>query len=107
MISAIVAVDNNWGIGFNNDLLERIPEDLQRFKSLTTDNIIIMGRNTWDSLPIKPLPNRITIVITSKPEEPINTDNAQVLFYNMEQVKDWLMTTSYDVFICGGESIYN
>ena len=84
MISAIVAVDNNWGIGFNNDVLERIPEDLQRFKSLTTDNIIIMGRNTWDSLPIKPLPNRITIVITSNPEEPINTDNAQVLFYNME-----------------------
>lgn len=107
MISAIVAVDNNWGIGFNNDLLERIPEDLQRFKSLTTDNIIIMGRNTWDSLPIKPLPNRITIVITSNPEEPINTENAQVLFYNMEQVKDWLTTTSYDVFICGGESIYN
>ena len=76
MLSAIVAVDNNWGIGFNNKLLERIPEDLKHFKSLTTDNIIIMGRNTWDSLPTKPLSNRITIVVTSTPEKTINTENA-------------------------------
>ena len=54
MISAIVAVDNNWGIGFNGDLLEHIPEDLKYFKKLTENNVVIMGRKTWDSLPKKP-----------------------------------------------------
>ena len=65
MISAIVAVDYNWGIGFNGDLLEHIPEDLKYFKQLTTGNTVIMGRKTWDSLPNKPLPNRTNIVITN------------------------------------------
>ena len=66
MISAIVAVDNNWGIGFNGDLLEHIPEDLKYFKQLTSGYHVVMGRKTWDSLPKKPLPNRLNIVITSQ-----------------------------------------
>lgn len=66
MISAIVAVDENWGIGYNGDLLEHIPEDLKYFKQLTSGNIIVMGRKTWDSLPKKPLPNRFNVVITSQ-----------------------------------------
>ena len=66
MISAIVAVDENWGIGYNGDLLEHIPEDLKYFKQLTSGNTIVMGRKTWDSLPKKPLPNRFNIVITSQ-----------------------------------------
>lgn len=66
MISAIVAVDNNWGIGFNGDLLEHIPEDLKYFKQLTSGCVVVMGRKTWDSLPKKPLPNRLNIVITSQ-----------------------------------------
>ena len=64
MISAIVAVDSNWGIGFQGKLLETIPEDLKRFKQLTTGNGVVMGRKTWDSLPIKPLPNRFNIIIS-------------------------------------------
>ena len=66
MISAIVAVDENFGIGFNGDLLEHIPEDLKHFKQLTTIKTIIMGRKTWESLPNKPLPDRLNIVVTSK-----------------------------------------
>ena len=66
MISAIVAVDENFGIGFNGDLLEHIPEDLKRFKQLTTNKTIIMGRKTWESLPNKPLPDRQNMVIISK-----------------------------------------
>ena len=66
MISAIVAVDNNWGIGFNGDLLEHIPEDLKYFKELTSGYAVVMGRKTWDSLPKKPLPNRFNVVITSQ-----------------------------------------
>ena len=64
MISAIVAVDNNWGIGFNGDLLEAIPADLKRFKELTTGHVVVMGSKTWNSLPRKPLPNRGNIVIS-------------------------------------------
>jgi dihydrofolate reductase len=77
MISAIVAVDKNWGIGFNNDLLEHIPEDLKRFKELTTGNTVIMGRKTWDSLPKKPLPDRLNIIITSNPKE--NEENIKYM----------------------------
>jgi dihydrofolate reductase len=51
MISAIVAVDENWGIGFNGELLEKIPEDMKHFKELTARNIVVMGRKTWESLP--------------------------------------------------------
>jgi dihydrofolate reductase len=64
MISAIVAVNNDWGIGYNGDLLEHIPEDLKYFKALTTGNTVVMGLNTWDSLPKKPLPNRTNMVIS-------------------------------------------
>ena len=66
MISAIVAVDNNWGIGYNGNLLEHIPEDLKHFKTITEGHIIIMGRKTWDSLPKKPLPNRVNVIVSSK-----------------------------------------
>ena len=69
MISAIVAVDENWGIGFNGELLEKIPEDMKHFKELTTNSIVVMGRKTWDSLPIKPLPNRLNMVISRSPRE--------------------------------------
>lgn len=51
MISAIVAVDENWGIGYQGQLLEHIPADLKHFKELTKYNVVVMGRNTWESLP--------------------------------------------------------
>ena len=68
MIAAIVAVDNDWGIGYNNQLLENIPEDLKRFKELTTGHTVVMGTNTWKSLPKKPLPNRRNIILSRKKE---------------------------------------
>ena len=46
MISAIVAVDSNWGIGYNGQLLEHISDDLKRFKELTSNNTVVMGRKT-------------------------------------------------------------
>jgi dihydrofolate reductase len=55
MISIIVAVSDDWGIGRNNDLLFNIPEDLKRFKRLTTGKTVIMGKKTWYSLPRRPL----------------------------------------------------
>ena len=64
MISAIVAVDENFGIGFNGDLLEHIPEDLKHFKQLTTNQTIISGRKTGESLSNKPLRDKLKIVVT-------------------------------------------
>ncbi|MGJ0845478.1 dihydrofolate reductase [Tissierella praeacuta DSM 18095] len=65
----IFAVDNNWNIGYDGNLLYKISEDLKRFRRLTEGNIIIMGRKTFESLPDKKaLPNRINIVITRDKE---------------------------------------
>ena len=105
MISAIVAVDNNWGIGFNGDLLEHIPEDLKYFKELTTDNWIVMGRKTWDSLPKKPLPNRSHLVITNNPMSYEDMD--EVLFTKIGQAKLIMNTQKrIDFFVIGGGQIY-
>ena len=103
MISAIVAVDNNWGIGFNGDLLEHIPEDLKYFKKLTENNVVIMGRKTWDSLPKKPLPNRLNIVITSNPRE--NKDNVKFMTLD-EAIAYAIVCRPKHVFIIGGGIIY-
>ena len=69
MISIIAAVSEDWGIGKDNELLWRIPDDLKRFKRLTTGNAIIMGKKTWESLPRRPLPDRKNIVLTDIPDE--------------------------------------
>ena len=59
MISIIAAVDRHMGIGYENKLLFWLPNDLKRFKALTTGNTIIMGRKTFESLPKGALPNRL------------------------------------------------
>ena len=105
MISAIVAVDNNWGIGFNGNLLEHIPEDMKHFVHLTTGNVVVMGRKTWNSLPKKPLPNRTNIVITSNPVyfTEINGAYRQTL---EDTIKDMNGMKDLDWFIIGGGQIY-
>ena len=103
MISAIVAIDKNWGIGYNGELLAHIPEDLKRFKSLTENNIVVMGRKTWDSLPNKPLSNRVNYVITreSRPS------SANVSFFDMNCIKmEMQKKKDYNYFIIGGGEIY-
>ena len=64
-ISIIVAIARNHGIGFENKLLYWLPNDLKRFKALTTGHTIIMGRKTFESLPKGALPNRRNIVLLS------------------------------------------
>ena len=105
MISAIVAVDNNWGIGFNGDLLEHIPEDLKYFKELTSNNWVVMGRKTWDSLPRKPLPNRKNLVITNNPIAYNNTN--EVNFFTLSQIEVFMLKNkNLTFFIIGGGQIY-
>ena len=111
MISAIVAVDNNWGIGFNGDLLEHIPEDLKYFKELTENNIVIMGRKTWNSLPRKPLPNRLNMIITNQTKSPTGCDliDGEYMKLSMENVIFQLTNNNHDYtnyFIIGGGKIY-
>ena len=66
----IIATDPNGGIGYKNRLpWTNIQGDLPRFKRLTEGQTVIMGRNTWDSLPKKPLPGRVNIVVSSRPLE--------------------------------------
>ena len=104
MISAIVSIDNNWGIGFNGNLLEHIPEDLKYFKQLTSENTIVMGRKTWDSLPKKPLPNRFNVVITSQ-ERHFEEMTAFIPFSEaVSRLKH--SPKAYDWFIIGGGQIY-
>ena len=105
MISAIVAVDNNWGIGFNGDLLEHIPEDLRYFKEITENNWIVMGRKTWDSLPKKPLPNRPHLVITNNPTSYEDID--EVIFTKIGHAKLIMHTQKgINFFVIGGGQIY-
>ena len=63
-IVLVVAIADNGVIGKDGGIPWRIPEDLQRFKALTMGYPIVMGRKTWDSLPRKPLPGRVNVVVT-------------------------------------------
>ena len=67
-VSIIAAVDRRMAIGFENKLLFWLPNDLKRFKALTTGNTILMGRKTFESLPKGALPNRRNIVLSSNPD---------------------------------------
>ena len=68
-MNAIVAVDKNWAIGRDNDLLFSLPTDMKRFRTLTSGGTVLMGRKTLDSFPNgKPLPKRVNIVLTRSSE---------------------------------------
>jgi dihydrofolate reductase len=102
MISIIVAVSEDWGIGKDNELLWHISEDLKRFKKLTIGNNIIMGKKTWESLPRRPLPGRKNIVLTDNPEECIE---CSVTAYSIEDALN-KCEKEKEIFVIGGGSIY-
>lgn len=109
MVASIVCVDKNWGIGYQGRLLAHIPEDMKLFKEMTTNNVVIMGRKTYESLPVKPLPHRVNIVITSKVDG-FEIDENGTIFTIMEFIKIFLNTLSpdspIDYYIIGGGQIY-
>ncbi|WP_320110509.1 dihydrofolate reductase [Draconibacterium orientale] len=101
-ISIIVAIAENFAIGKNNDLLFHLPNDLKRFKEITSGHTIIMGRNTLLSLPKWPLPNRRHIVITDKPDDVFpGCETVFSIDEAIEKVKD-----EKEAFIIGGGMIY-
>jgi dihydrofolate reductase len=101
-LSIIVAVANNYAIGLKNKLLWHIPEDFRWFKKITTGNTVIMGKNTYFSLPKRPLTNRRNIVISDIPGEQI--EGAEMAYSIDEAIV--LADTGKENFIIGGASIY-
>ena len=101
-LSIIVAAAENNAIGLDNQLLYRLPNDLKRFKALTTGHTIIMGRKTFESLPKGALPNRRNIVLSR--QEGLHYENAECY----RSLEDALMQCDYteDVYIIGGGELY-
>ena len=102
MVSIIVAIGENGEIGANNDLLWRLPDDMKRFKELTTGHTIIMGRKTFESLPKGALPNRTNVVITRNNEA--SFENCEI-FNDLKAAIDTYKNEK-EIFIIGGAEIY-
>ncbi|EIW19269.1 MULTISPECIES: dihydrofolate reductase [Pelosinus] len=101
----IVAVDEQWGIGCKGQLLVTIPADMQHFKEKTKGKVIVMGRETFESLPgSKPLQGRINIVLTKNIK--LHWEGV-TLCHSLSQLFTALASyRSEDIFIIGGESVY-
>lgn len=96
----IVACDLIGGIGYQNKLpWSSLEDDLKRFKILTTLQTIVMGRNTWDSLPRKPLSNRTNIVIST---QSLNLPESVIQIKNLDELKNY-----NDIWIIGGSQLIN
>lgn len=104
-MNLIVAVDNNWAIGYQNKLLVSIPADMRFFRDQTTNMVVIMGKNTLESFPSGvPLKERINIVITHDEEYKVKD---VLVVHSIEELLDAIKNyTSEDVYVIGGDSIY-
>lgn len=98
----IVAVSENDAIGKDNKLLFHLKEDMQNFKRLTTSNVVIMGRKTYESIG-KPLKDRINIVISRSD----NKDEENLIWvHSLEEAMKKAKEYEKDIYIIGGGSIY-
>lgn len=116
-VSLIACLSSNNVIGYDNKLMYSIPNDIERFKKITTgngNNAIIMGRKTFESIGCKPLPNRMNIVISlshfvlgdQSPLCDINFENL-IFVNNITVLKTLLCLKNIDeIFIIGGQTIY-
>ncbi len=104
-MNLIAAVDNNWAIGKNNQLLVSIPADMKFFRTTTTGKVVVMGRKTLESFPNgQPLKNRTNIVLTH--DRTYRVKDA-VVVYSMDELREELKKyDSEDIYVIGGESIY-
>lgn len=102
MIIMIAAVAENNALGKNNELVWHLPNDFKRFKSLTTNHHIIMGRKTFESFP-KPLPNRVHVVITRQKD--YNPEGCIVVDSIEKAIS--VCPENEDSYIIGGGEIYN
>lgn len=109
--NAILATDQQGGIGKNNSIPWRVPEDIEYFRTLTTGHIVVMGRRTWESIPSKfrPLPGRENIVMSSGME-----DFAGIYVVStLEELQDYLYekakvsASDLTVWVIGGSQLYS
>jgi len=98
----IAALDQDNGLGYQNHLLCHLHDDLRNFKRLTSGHTVVMGHKTWDSLSVKPLPNRKNIILTRQPNASFKDSIASVSLDDvLEKCRD-----DEKVFIIGGADIY-
>ena len=94
-MKAILSADKNWGIGYQNRLLARIPSDMKFFRETTTGNVVVMGRKTLESFPNgMPLKNRTNIVLTGNPEYDVKD---AVIVHSQEELLEELGTVPDDL----------
>lgn len=105
-VSIIGAVAKNGAIGYRNQLLYRLPEDLKFFKKTTMGSVVVMGGNTYKSLPNGPLPGRLNVVLSTSVENEECYDNL-LIFKNADELLNFIEKTEEHVFIIGGAAIYN
>jgi len=104
-VNLIVAVTADWGIGCENRLLYRISEDMRRFKEMTIGKVVVMGHNTFKSLPDGlPLPERANIMLSANPGLCIPGVTVCESVAKLHDVLESYATE--DVFVIGGESVY-
>jgi dihydrofolate reductase len=104
-MNLIAAVDSNWAIGKNNELLVRIPADQKFFRETTTGKVVVMGRKTLESFPNGiPLKNRTNIVLTSNPNYQVRD---AIIVHSLDELHEELKKyPSDDIFVIGGEKVY-
>ena len=103
MLSIIVAIDTHYGIGRNNQLLCYLPNDLKHFKQITEGHTIVMGRQTYLSLPKRPLPKRRNIVLSRQTWE---CEEGVEIVHSIAEVLSAL-DNKEENFIIGGGSVYS
>ena len=109
MYKLIVAFDNNRGIGLKNNLPWKIKEDMEKFVNLSKGNgknAVIMGKNTWLSLPKQPLKNRYNIILSTTLDNNIILPETKI-FNNIDDIIKFCNNKFEDIWIIGGEKIYN
>ena len=101
-VSVIVAADVNGAIGRDGDMLWHISADLRRFKAITTGQAVVMGRKTWESLPRRPLPGRLNVVLTR--QQRYMAEGARTAASLSEAIG--IAAGAAEIFIIGGGEIY-
>ncbi|MFW2178309.1 MULTISPECIES: dihydrofolate reductase [unclassified Moraxella] len=109
-VAQIVAHDRNRAIGKNNQLPWHISEDLQHFKRLTENSIVIMGRKTFESMGAKPLPNRTNFVITTDLAYQTDFDNV-IIFHNLDDALTQGASLAHGkgldtIWVIGGQKLF-
>ena len=104
-MNLIAAVDNNWAIGWKNQLLVRIPNDQKMFRQTTAGKVVVLGRKTLETFPQGlPLPNRTNIILSKNKDYKVK--DAVVVHSIEELLEEIKKYDSKDVYIIGGESVY-